>query len=146
MLLRRLKNICSLPRRLKWLLMKAVILSGIVKITLAFFPFKYVLRWLGEANVESSKESHFGSIAIRTEVKTAIQLCNKYVFWKTECYTQAITAKLLLKYYHLSSTVYIGFNKNETGYYEGHAWLRCFDTIITGGVNHEKYQVQSFFC
>jgi hypothetical protein len=129
----------------RWLLFKAIFISAIVKITLSFLPFKYVLKWLGKINVESEVASHIQSVSIRKDIQIAIAICGRYVFWKTECYTQALTAKLLLNQYHLPSTVYIGFYKDEAGEYKGHAWLRSYDIIITGGKKIDKYIVQSFF-
>jgi hypothetical protein len=144
-LFKKLKTFLSLSARVKWLLLKAIIISGIVKVTLVFRPFKKVLKWLGKPNIESENISHPESVLTRTEIKTAIGLCNRYTFWKTECYTQALTCKLLLKQYNLPSTIYIGFNKDEADNYKGHAWLRCYDMILTGGSEMDKYTVQSFF-
>ncbi|MBA3674350.1 MAG: lasso peptide biosynthesis B2 protein [Chitinophagaceae bacterium] len=134
-----------LSGRVKWLLLKAIFISAFVKIALSFFSFKIILNWLGKIKVESDTGAHPLSLTIRKEIKTAVMLCDKYVFWKTECYTRALTAKLLLKPYHLPSTVYIGFYKDEAGEYNGHAWLRSYDMILTGNKEIEKYTVQSFF-
>ena len=66
-------------------------------------------------------------------------LCNKYTLWKTECYTQAITAKILLNRKDIDGTIYIGFKKDQNGKYLGHAWLRSFDRIITGNIDIYSY-------
>jgi hypothetical protein len=142
---KKLKTFSSLSGRIKWLLFKAIIISAIVKITLVFRPFKKVLNWLGKINIESDKTSNPESIIIRTDIKTTMMLCNKYTFWKTECYTQALTCKLLLKKYNLPSTLYIGFYKDEVGNYKGHAWLRSYDMILVGGSELDMFTVQSFF-
>lgn len=143
--LKKLKTFFSLSFNTKWLLCKAIILSLIVKIVLVLFPFKIVLNWLGKINVEGEKKADPVSEIIRTEMKTALALCNRYTLWKTECYTLALTGKLLLKQYNLPSTIYIGFYKNEGGTYKGHAWLRSYDIIMTGDKEIEKFTVQSFF-
>jgi hypothetical protein len=144
-LFKKLKTFLSLSGRTKWLLFQAIFISGIVKITLLVRPFKKVLNWLGKINIETDKRSHPQSLVIRTEVKTAIVLCNKYTFWQTECYTQALTGKILLKKYNIPSTIYIGFYKDEDGNYKGHAWLRSFDMVLTGDKEINKFTVQSFF-
>jgi hypothetical protein len=142
---KKLKTFISLSGRVKWLLIKAIFISAIVKITLLFRPFIKVLNWLGKINIESVYTAHPKSLQIRADVKTAIFLCNKYTFWKTECYTQALTAKLLLRKFHLPSTIYIGFYKDENGKYNGHAWLRSYDMIISGGQEMSKFSIQSYF-
>ena len=145
LVLKKLKTFFSLSFNTKWLLCKAIILSLIVKIVLVLFPFKLVLNWLGKINVESEKKADPLSEIIRTEIKTALALCNRYTFWKTECYTLSLTGKLLLKRYSLPSTIYIGFYKNEDGTYKGHAWLRSYDMIMAGDKEIDKFTVQSFF-
>ena len=142
---RKLSTFWQLSRRTKKLFFKAVLISVVVKITLVFLPFKIVLKWLGKLNEESAAEAHPDSSEIRTELKRALAMCEKYTFWKTECYTVAITGKLILKGYNLPSTLYIGFNKNEGRVYKGHAWLRSYDMILTGGNSINQFKVQSFF-
>lgn len=143
-LFRKLQTFFSLPGRVHWLFFKAIFISALVKITLVFRPFKEVLGWLGEINTESDQCPHPESEVLRTDIKTAIVLCNKYTFWKTECYTQALTCRFLLKKYNLPSTIYIGFN-NYDRTYKGHAWLRSYDTILTGGEDKTKFNLQYFF-
>ncbi len=145
LLLRKLKTFFTISGRIKWLLFKAVFISAIVRITLYFLPFKIILNWLGNINIESDNSPHSQSLHKRKEIKTAIAVCDKYVFWKTGCYTQAVTCKLLLKQNNLPSTVYIGFYKDEQGKYIGHAWLRSYDTILTGNGEIDRFTVQSFF-
>ena len=135
----------NISPRIKKLFFKAVFISAIVKITLVFLPFKVVLKWLGRQNEESDKVSNHDSECIRAEVQRALALCERYNFWKTECYTLALTGKLLLKDYKLPSTLYIGFHKSENGIFEGHAWLRSYDTVLVGGINSDQFKVQSFF-
>lgn len=101
---------------------------------------------LGANRKESPQDIDPATMMIRNSVKTAIGICDRNVFWKTECYTQALTAKILLRGYLIPSTVYIGFSKGVDGSIKGHAWLRSHDTILTGGKECESYIVQSYFC
>ena len=142
---RKLYTFWNLSFRIKKLFFKAVFVSAIVKFTLVFLPFKIVLKWLGKKNIESPKDIHPDSEFIRSEIKRALALCDRHTFWKTECYTLALTGKIILKIYNISSTLYIGFCKNEKGIFEGHAWLRSYDTILVGGIESDKFKVQSFF-
>lgn len=141
----KLSTFWHLPSRTKELFLKAVIISAIVKITLVFLPFKIVLKWLGKQNVESETSSDPNSEDLRAEVRRALSLCERYTFWKTECYTLSLTGKLLLKRYNLPSTLYIGFRKSEKGIYKGHAWLRSYDTVLIGRIESGEFKVQSFF-
>ena len=127
------------------LFFKAVFISAFVKFALVFLPFRVVLKWLGRVNSECELSIDQEFANIRSEVKRALAMCERYTFWKTECYTLALTGKLLLKSHRIPSTLYIGFRKGDLGEYEGHAWLRSYDTIIVGISDFEKFYIQSFF-
>jgi len=65
-------------------------------------------------------------------VKTAVLRCNRYAPWNTECLTQALTAKQMLRQRKLSSLLIIGFRKDAEGEIGGHAWLKVGPYFITG--------------
>jgi hypothetical protein len=68
-----------------------------------------------------------------------------YTLWKTECYTRALTAKIILNRHGLPGTIYIGFRKDASGRYFGHAWLRSYDRVITGGEEMHEFNVHSCY-
>ncbi|SJZ50287.1 lasso peptide biosynthesis B2 protein [Sediminibacterium ginsengisoli] len=132
--------------RQKFLFFRALFLSGLVRFTLSFLPFRKVMKWLGTDSIETDKLPDPETLQYRTEVKTALALADRYTFWKTECYTRSLTAKILLRKKGIPSTLYIGFYKDETGVYKGHAWLRSADMLVTGNMPElHLYQVHSFF-
>jgi len=114
------------------LLLEAVVISAWVKLCLTFFPFNRVMGWLGSQQTESSKEEEEQTLALRREIKSALSLCKKYAPWPTECYTMSLTGKLMLRRRHLNSTLYIGFKRDKSGLFLGHAWLRANDLYISG--------------
>lgn len=141
----KLQSFSRTDREVKYLFLKAYTLSAFVKFSLIFLRFKVILNWQGKINSETLDTTHDFSLAFRKNVKSAMRLCDKYTFWKTECYTQALTAKILLNRNDIPCTIYIGFKKDEHGKYEGHAWLRSYDMIITGGEKLDNYTVHSFY-
>jgi hypothetical protein len=144
-LFRKIKSFSGTTNQVKLLFFKAYILSGLVKLTLVFLPFSKVLKWQGEINIESPECPDQFSAEFRKSLQSAMRLCRKYTIWETECYTQALTAKILLNKKRISGTVYIGFKKEDTGSYMGHAWLRSFDRFITGYEEKNAYTVHSFY-
>lgn len=118
----------------KLLFFEAVITSAYVRFTLSFLEFKKVMNWLGKKSLHESVAGNDKDFKLVCRVKTAIFRCNNYTFWKTECYTQALTAKILLRRRNISSVLTIGFMKDEAGNYKGHAWLKCGDTVVTGNL------------
>jgi hypothetical protein len=143
--IRKIKTFSAHPLAIKLLFAEALITSAWVKLTLKFFPFKKVMKWLGTAQHESEKAESPETLVKRKQIKTALQLCNRYAFWPTECYTLSLTGKLLLKRRDISSTIYIGFNKAEDGKYQGHAWLRANDTYISGLKEARTFTIHSLF-
>lgn len=144
-LFRRLKTFINLPFSTKALFIEALLISAWVKLTLKFFPFRKVMNWLGTSMQESDLNENSETLAIRRQVKSTLKLCKRYAFWPTECYTLSLTGKLLLKRRNINSTLYIGFLKNETGNYKGHAWLRANDTYISGYRESVGFKVHSIF-
>ncbi|MCU0379910.1 MAG: lasso peptide biosynthesis B2 protein [Chitinophagaceae bacterium] len=144
-LFRKIRTAYHADPALRSLFWQAYLLSALVRFTLVFLPFRKVLAWQGKINVETPSGPDEASAGFRKTLQSAMRLCDQYTIWKTECYTQAVTAKILLGRKGLPGTVYIGFRKNEDGKYAGHAWLRSFDRIITGREGMENYVVHSFY-
>lgn len=144
-LAKKIQSFALSDRTVKILFLRAFFLSAIVKFTLVFLPFRKVLNWQGKINMESPDRRDDESLEFRKSLQSAMRLCDKYTFWKTECYTQALTAKILLNKKGIPGTVYIGFNKSEKGEYTGHAWLRSYDRVITGDTEKNSYTVHSFY-
>jgi hypothetical protein len=141
----KIQSFARTDRRVKLLFFRAYFLSAFVKFSLIFLPFRKVLNWQGSVHIESSDQPDEASLDFRKSLQSAMRLCDKYTIWKTECYTQALTAKIILNRKGIPGTIYIGFQKNDKGIYKGHAWLRSYDRIITGGAEKHNYLVHSFY-
>jgi hypothetical protein len=144
-LLHKIATMRGLPSQTLGLFVTAIFISAAVRFTLLFLKFSRVLKWLGSANKESPEDITASQEQYLHKVKTALWLCNKYTPWNTECYVQAVTAKILLRRKCIPATVYIGFKKQASGKMTGHAWLRCGRLIVTGNKGHEAFQVHSYF-
>jgi len=144
-LIKKIQSFFRADRTVKILFLRAFLLSAIVKFTLVFLPFRKVMNWQGKINMESPDRRDDASLEFRKSLQSAMRLCDRYTFWKTECYTQALTAKIILNKKGIPGTVYIGFNKTEKGEYKGHAWLRSYDRVITGDTEKNSYTVHSFY-
>jgi len=81
----------------------------------------------------------------------AVRAVSNYTPWQSNCFPQALTAKILLRNREIPSTLYMGaaFRKGEAEKGEppssfdsqltGHVWLRCGSEYITGGDAREEY-------
>ncbi len=103
-------------------------------------PASFRLRWMGKsippdsAILTSISENDISmeSQEKLLHVKTAVARCNRYAPWNTECLTQALTAKQMLRRRKLNSLLIIGFRKDAEGEIGGHAWLKVGPYFITG--------------
>ena len=144
-LLRKWESFRSAGPTVRGLFYRAWFLSGFVRFALRFLPFSKVLAWKGTAGLESPTSPHSESVEFRAALKKALVLCDRYTPWGTECYTRAITGKILLDRADLPATVYVGFAKGPDGGYEGHAWLRSYDGYLTGAEQRERFTIHSFY-
>lgn len=69
---------------------------------------------------------------LSARVQLAVTRVDRYVPWGTECYTQALTGKLMLRKRKVSTVLVVGFRKDEAGEIQGHAWLKIGPFYITG--------------
>jgi hypothetical protein len=142
---RKIRSFLQSDPQLKRMFVQAFFLSGLVKFTLVFLSFRKILNWQGAIQQESPQGPDPGTETYRRNLQSAMRLCHLYTPWKTECYTRALTAKILLKKKRIPSTVYIGFRKEPNGTYAGHAWLRSYDRIVTGREEMNGYIVHSYY-
>lgn len=98
------------------------------------------LRWMGKAveSVNESDEIALVNKQLAAQVQLAVTRVDRYVPWGTECYTQALTAKLMLRKRNVSTVLVVGFRKDEAGEIQGHAWLKIGPYYITG-FRHDIY-------
>jgi hypothetical protein len=82
-------------------------------------------------------------VALR--VSWAVRRASSLTPWPSVCLPQAITAKVLLRRYGITSTLYLGAAFNDHQSLLGHAWLRCGPLYVTGGSGHEHYGVVASF-
>lgn len=134
-----------IPLSEKWIFLEAVYTSAYVRFSLSFLPFKKVINWLGHANTVKNNIHPF-SVETITKIQQAVRRCNHYTPWKTECYTQALTGKILLQRRSIASTLFIGFIKDNQANYKGHAWLKVDEFFVTGYHSQiSEFQVQAYF-
>lgn len=134
-----------MPGSNKLLFAEALVTSAYVHFALSFLPFKVIKSWMGKPNIQQQADLSPAQLLQIKKTHHTLKLCNKYAFWKTECYTMALTGKILLRRRHIPSTIYIGWKKND-GKYEGHAWLKTAnDAIIAGNMDLTQFHVNAFF-
>ena len=69
---------------------------------------------------------------ICNKIRRIVTTISRYTPWESLCLVQALTVQRMLKKRNISTTIYLGVNKNNNEM-KAHAWIRCGRMYITGG-------------
>jgi hypothetical protein len=135
----------------KWLLVQVFVLLGITRLAINTLPFRRLARRFGPLRVETPEQASAAELAAARRIAWAIHRISPYTPWKSNCFPQALTAKLLLRRRAIPSTLYLGaafkrggLTGSQSGM-EAHAWLRCGPRYVTGGRGHEHFGTVGVF-
>jgi hypothetical protein len=146
--LRKLSSFSRLPVFIQAWLIPVWVILGISKILIWAIPFRVLARHLG---------AHAGIAALvpiltwETEVRAtligrAIRLAALYTPWDSNCFPQAIAARVLLGLYGVPYAVYFGLKrKPESSSLDAHAWVCAGKVSVTGGASFEAFTVVGVF-
>ena len=142
----RLRNLLRRSWADKWLLAQVYVLLGVTRLAINTLSFPRLARHFGPHKVETPAAAAPADLAAARRIAWAIQRVSPYTPWKSNCYPQALTAKLLLRQRCIPSTLYLGaaFKADKTGM-EAHAWLRCGPLYVTGGKGDENFGTLGVF-
>jgi hypothetical protein len=123
---------------------EATLLCIFIKLMVLLLPMKKYSRLLGAQNSVYGMEPNEKEEHIIYIVSCAIVRSRKIIPWKSQCLTEAITAKIMLQRRRVLSTLYLGVNKNNQDLI-AHAWLRCGTTFVTGRKGAHQFVIVSTF-
>lgn len=138
-----LKKFISSSNRDKFLFLTAAGISLIVKAVIFTIPMRWYVKYLRDPHKMSSKINT--NTEIIQSIAKAVNRCSRHAPWKTKCLVDAITAKLILRWYGIPSVLFLGVDKTEGKELIAHAWLKCGDTFITGKRGYQRFTVVSSF-
>ena len=67
--------------------------------------------------------------------------------WESACLVRALAARKMLQQRNIPGIIFLGVRKEETGTgaMQAHAWTVAGESLITGGAEHDTYQVISLY-
>ena len=135
-------------RRERLLLLEAVALLGLARLTARILPFRWIARSLGKQMAESSTALSAAHLQQAWIVGQAIRSAAKLTPWESVCLSQAVAAQWMLKRRRIPATLYLGVAKDKARRkgLSAHAWLRCGKVILTGRAGHRQFAVITTFC
>ncbi|WP_312886271.1 lasso peptide biosynthesis B2 protein [Paenibacillus plantarum] len=108
-------------------------------------PFAKIAPSLGKAMEESAQDQPNIRKIELIQIHDAILIISRHTLWDSKCLVRAIAAMKMLKRREISSTLYMGTRKDETGKMIAHAWLRSGPFFITGAEGKDGYIVVGKF-
>ena len=145
MFFNKLKKIINLPLNRKIIILEAVFWLPVMKFIIHFIPMKiYTPFILGEVLKVTSENEIRNKEQLFENMKWGINLVSEKMPWNKKCFAMAATAKIMLRYRGINSTLYLGLSKKENQRLGAHAWLRAGNFYITGG-DGKGYTVVSYF-
>lgn len=123
--------------------------SGVVRLALLMFPFRWYMRLLGRQykNTQLSVLVNEQQREQAWRIGSITALAAKYTPWESKCLVQASVAILLLGYYKIPYVMYCGVSRSRdgTGELKAHAWLSVGPWVVTGRDGHTAFTITSTF-
>ena len=128
-LLRKLWD-CSWGQR--YLILKAALLIGIIRLALRLLPFRTVERAFTRPPREYKRTSRDDE-RYKEGVVRAVRAVARQTLGDKPCLPQALAAQWLLRRAGYATTLRIGVTKGEEGQLLAHAWMESEGEIVIGG-------------
>lgn len=142
----RLGKFLSLSFSNRLLVLETIILLGLARLAVVTLPFRWISCVLGQ-KVEDSVENEELSVPslIVRRIEWVLRRTSLYTPWRSNCLARAIAGRFMLRRRSITSTLYFGVAKDETGEFEAHAWLSSGGKIVTGGAEANRFAVVATF-
>ncbi|MDD4962532.1 MAG: lasso peptide biosynthesis B2 protein [Gallionella sp.] len=142
--LHKLPNLMRRPRfELFWLL-PAWLLLGFHRLIIKTIPLRYFAPHFGTQLGVASFVPLISPVQTRRAIALGkvIQTAARYTPWESNCFPQALTARLLLAWYNIPYSLFFGV---QTAPFAAHAWVAAGRVRVTGGESFASFAVVSCF-
>ena len=120
----------------RWLLIRASAWLGVARLRLAFASFQQLSERLSNDSPDTCVDP---DPEFLRRVGFSVRAAANNVPWRSDCFPQAIAARMLLKRRGHASKIHLGVEKSGEGSIAGHAWLTCGDEVVVGGEDLDRY-------
>jgi len=118
-------------------LLESLFFLGWSRFLIRVFHFKKIASFL-QAKQKSTRTSDNDDIK---KIAAAIKTMSSHTFWKSNCLTQALTARFMLNRRGIKSVVYFGVVADEKDFLKAHAWVESNGMIVTGKKGMDSFKV-----
>jgi len=122
-------------------------LLGLTRLMILLLPFSVVRRLLGERRDPAAQlpppQLTDDVLARAARIGTTVGLAARHTPWRSECYPQALTARVLLGVAQIPHVVSFGVRRDGDALV-AHAWVHAGTVTVTGGTGNDWTEVGSF--
>lgn len=80
------------------------------------------------------------------QISSVVQLAARYTPWESNCFPQAVVARVLLGAYGVPYCLFFGLRRKATnGEFDAHAWVAAGPVRVTGKSSFQHYTVVGVF-
>jgi hypothetical protein len=124
------------------------LILGLSRVLILTVPFKRLAPHLGrQTGVNPWVPLANAAQEIRAlRIGRAVRLSARYTPWDSNCFAQAVSARLLLGLYGIPYALYFGLmRESQSSEMKAHAWVATGKIPVTGGTSFGQFTVVSFF-
>ena len=126
-----------LPTSERWLLAKAALLLGAIRVGLWLLPFRTLRALLDKAAASYRvRDTDYQPTDV---VVWAVEVAAKYMPGFNTCLTKALATQVLLSRRDRPALLRIGVVKSAEDKFEAHAWVESEGRVVIGGYELERY-------
>lgn len=145
----RISNLLSQPRFVQFWLLPVWIMLGIARLLIMTICFRHLAPRLGRQCANSPwlpllSPAQEGRAWL---IGRVIGLAAKYTPWESNCFPQAVVARILLGLHGLPYILYLGLMHDpaDSKQMKAHAWVVAGRVRVTGGVSFGRFTVVGCF-
>ncbi|PPD20421.1 MAG: hypothetical protein CTY24_09295 [Methylobacter sp.] len=123
------------------------LLLGISRLVILAVPFRRLAPWLGTpmATVAWVPLAGLDGEAKALSIAGIILMASRYTPWNSDCFPQALTARILLGFYGIPYCLCFGVDKKTGAEMAAHAWVSAGKVRVSGGEGFGKFTVVGCF-
>ncbi|GAB3430710.1 lasso peptide biosynthesis B2 protein [Massilia solisilvae] len=145
-LVRKGRSFARLPLFTQLWLTPSWVLLGVSRALILTLSFPRLARLLGHPlGVATSVPLVSARQCERArQVGRTIRLAARYTPWDSNCFAQALTARLLLATHRVPCAMYFGLKRDSDGM-KAHAWVASGPVAVSGGSSFGRYTIVGAF-
>lgn len=119
---------------------------GVSRFVVLFIPFRRLAPLLGLQQGIAPWVPLVGAEgeARALAIARVVQMAARYTPWVSNCFPQAVTARILLGIYRVPYCLFFGVDRDAMAM-KAHAWIAAGRVSVTGGRSFERYTVVGCF-